>query len=205
MPDSPSRAAGSHRLTRDAYRRDPVTLARQLLGQRLVRVVDGQRMSGRITETEAYLGIEDRACHTFGGRRTPRVASMWKDGGTAYVYFTYGMHFCLNVVAQTPDQPTAVLIRGVIPEEGLAFMQARRPKAKSPRDWCSGPARLCQAMAIDRRLDGEDLTLSRAIWIESVRRRAYASHRIETTPRIGVGYAQAWAEKPLRFVLKGMP
>jgi DNA-3-methyladenine glycosylase len=90
----------SVRLTRRFFRRDPVTLAQALLGQVLVRrLPDGQELSGKIVEVEAYLGIEDRAAHTFGGRRTPRNASMWGDAGRAYVYFTYGMHWCLNVVS----------------------------------------------------------------------------------------------------------
>lgn len=203
MPERPGDVG--RRLPRAFYRREPVTLARSLLGQRLVRMIDGERLSGIIVETEAYLGIEDRACHTFGGRRTPRVASMWNDGGMAYVYFTYGMHFCLNVVAQTPDEPTAVLIRSIEPQEGLSAMQQRRRRAKRPQDWCNGPAKLCQAMAIDRTLDGEDLTVSRRLWIEKRLARAYALDRLDVTARIGVAYAKEWAEQPLRFVLKNKP
>src|SRR4051812_30322018 len=103
------------RVTRAFYRRDPVTLAKALLGQRLVRVLEGRRLTGIIVETEAYLGISDMAAHTYSGRRTARVASMWLDGGHAYVYFTYGMHYCLNVVAGTAGDPVAVLLRALEP------------------------------------------------------------------------------------------
>ena len=104
------------RLPRRFYAQDPVTLARALLGQLLVRVTDGgARLAGRIVETEAYLGVPDRAAHTFGGRRTPRNESMWGPAGHAYVYFIYGLHHCMNVVADEPGEPTAVLLRALEP------------------------------------------------------------------------------------------
>src|SRR5690606_28960799 len=115
---------------REFYRRDPVTVARALLGQRLVRVAQGVRTAGLIVEVEAYLGIPDKAAHTCGGRRTPRNESMWGDGGHAYIYFTYGMHHCMNVVAGAPGSPVAVLLRALEPVEGLEAMYARRSKAK---------------------------------------------------------------------------
>ncbi|MCG8511685.1 MAG: DNA-3-methyladenine glycosylase, partial [Rhodospirillales bacterium] len=118
------------RLPRTFYQRDAETVAIALLGQRLVRMVDGRRLTAMIVETEAYLGIPDRAAHTFGGRRTVRNASMWGEAGYAYVYFTYGMHHCLNVVAAGPEQPVAALIRAVEPVEGVEAMFVRRPKAR---------------------------------------------------------------------------
>ena len=99
-------------LERSFFRRGVVQVARALLGQRLVRVVDGCRMAGLIVEVEAYLGIADKAAHTYNGRHTARNASMWGDGGHAYVYFTYGMHHCVNVVASRSGQPVGVLISG---------------------------------------------------------------------------------------------
>ncbi len=112
----------------NSFASDPVTVARRLLGQRLVRVTDGRRLSGTIVEVEAYLGADDRAAHTFNGRRTPRNQSMYLSGGHAYVYFTYGMHYCLNVVCGAPGDGVAVLVRAIEPTEGLDLMFARRPK-----------------------------------------------------------------------------
>ncbi len=175
-------------------------MARALIGQRLVRVLeDGSRLGGLIVETEAYLGPADQAAHTRNGHRSDRNASMWADGGTAYVYFTYGLHHCFNVVTGRRGEGTAVLIRALEPVEGVERMRANRPKARSTRDLCRGPARLCQAMAIDRTLDGVDLVLGDGLFIEQLRRRALPARRIGVSARIGVGYAGAWATRPLRF------
>jgi DNA-3-methyladenine glycosylase len=184
---------------------DPETLARRLLGQRLVRVVRDVRMAGLIVETEAYLGSPDRAAHTHGGRRTPRNESMYLEGGHAYVYFTYGMHHCVNVVCGRRDEGVAVLLRAIEPVEGLDAMRRNRPRANGEYDLCSGPARLCEALRIDRGLDGEDLRASRRIFIERVRRTVLPDSRMEVTARIGVAYAGVWARKPLRFLVRGSP
>jgi len=184
---------------------DPVTTARRLLGQRLVHVVDGERRAGIVVEVEAYLGPEDRAAHTYGGRRTARNASMWRGGGHAYVYFTYGMHHCMNVVCGSPGAGTAVLLRAVEPTEGLEAMQADRPAARRVTDLCSGPGRLAQAFALDRRHDGLDLREGRTLWLEALRRRALPESRIRVGPRVGVGYAGPWARRPLRFYVAGSP
>jgi DNA-3-methyladenine glycosylase len=184
---------------------DPVTTARRLLGQRLVRVLEGRRLAGRIVEVEAYLGAEDRAAHTYGGRRTPRNESMYLAGGHAYVYFTYGMHHCLNVVCGREGQGVAVLIRALEPTEGLQHMFQRRPAAKRAIDLCSGPAKLTAAFGIDRRFDGIDLRRDRRLKIEQVRRRAHAPDCVLATPRIGVEYAGRWSREPLRFLLRDSP
>lgn len=193
------------RLPREFYRRDPVRVARALLGQRLVHCVDGQRLAGLIVETEAYLGHSDKAAHSYGGRRTARNASMYADGGTAYVYFTYGMHYCINAVAGPVDEPVAVLIRGLEPTEGLDEIRTRRPKARRSTDLCSGPARLTQALGVDRRHDGVDLVENDTLFIEQCRRRAYPATRIAAVPRIGIGYAEEWIQRPLRFYLRDNP
>jgi DNA-3-methyladenine glycosylase len=195
------------RLQSNFFVRNPVTIARALLGQRLVRVLDSsERLAGTIVETEAYLGTKDKAAHTCNGRRTPRNESMWQQGGTLYVYFTYGMHHCANVVASTKNDPVAVLIRAVEPTQGLAAMYKHRgPAAKTDRDLCSGPARMCQAFALDRTQDGDDLVTSKSVYIEQMRKRALPSRLIQTTPRIGINYAQEWTEKPLRFFIKNNP
>ena len=112
---------------------DTVTLAQRLLGQRLVRVLNGERLAGTIVEVEAYLGPRDRACHTWGGRRTARVASMYLGGGFAYVYFTYGMHHCLNVVSGRPGDGEAILVRAIEPTEGVRSMAARRTGVSARR------------------------------------------------------------------------
>lgn len=197
------------RLARRFYARDPVVLARALLGQVLVRVLeDGTRLAGRIVETEAYLGEPDRAAHSYGGRRTPRNATMWGPAGHAYVYFIYGLHHCMNVVAEGPEQPTAVLVRALEPLEGLDAMRAHRAgKRPSYRlrdtDLCSGPAKLAQALRLDRALDGADLVAGTALFLE--RGMRVPPEQVVAAARIGVDYAGEWAEKPLRFFLAGNP
>ena len=191
------------RLSRDFYTRDPVAVARGLLGQRLVRVLDdGSRLAGLVVETEAYLGLRDKAAHTYRGRKTRRNASMWREGGHAYVYFTYGMHHCLNAVAGVEGHPVAVLVRALQPTEGLARMHTLRGGARRERDLCSGPGKLCQALAIDRRLDGADLVAGGALFVEQLRARAHRSSAIVRTTRVGVDYAGEWAHRPLRFYLR---
>jgi DNA-3-methyladenine glycosylase len=189
------------RLTRRLYRRDPVTLAKALLGQVLVRrLADGRTVSGRIVEVEAYLGVPDRAAHSFGGRRTKRNESMWGDSGHAYVYFTYGMHWCLNVVADREGVPTACLIRALEPLEGIAEMRKNRGRERET-ELCSGPAKLTEALSIDRELDGVDLVTSGELYLLRGRRVS----EIVRAPRIGIAYAGNWAGRPLRFFLRGNP
>ncbi len=133
-----------------------VGVARDLLGARLVRIErGGSRTSGLIVEAEAYIGSDDLGCHARAGR-TARNASMWGPAGRAYVYFTYGMHWCLNVVTEAEGFPAAVLLRALLPVEGQVAMRRRRGLA-GDRDLTGGPARLCQALGIDRRFDGQDL------------------------------------------------
>jgi DNA-3-methyladenine glycosylase len=195
---------GTPRATADFFAADPTTLARRLLGQRLVHLSDGLRLTGIIVETEAYLGVRDRAAHTYGGRRTPRNASMWRAGGHAYVYLIYGLHRCLNVVAGAADEPVAVLIRALRPETGIDAMFRNRAAARRESDLCSGPGKLCQALGIDRRLDGTDLTRGPLV-IELVRQRQLPARKIAAGPRIGVDYAGAWAAKSLRFAIRDDP
>lgn len=200
------------RAARAFYAKDPESLARALLGQRLVRITpDATRLAGTIVEVEAYLGHEDKAAHSFGGRRTARNESMYARPGTLYVYFTYGMHHCMNVVCGREDEPVAVLIRALEPVEGLGAMRsnraARRDSDKPIRDTdlCSGPAKICQALGIDLAQDGLDLTTSDSLFIERIRSRALPEHLLVRTPRIGVTYAGEWAHRPLRFVVRGNP
>ncbi len=201
-----SRAKPAPRFTRSDYAVDPVTLARRLLGQRLVRVLPaGERLSGIIVETEAYLGVKDRAAHSFGGRRTPRVEPMWGPPGHAYVYFTYGMHHCFNVVCGEIGEPVAVLVRALEPEEGVDAMRrlrapgGRKSAVLSDVSLCSGPAKLCQALGLDRRHSGLDLTGAPELFIERVRARPLPESQIGVGPRVGIDSAQDWRDKPLRF------
>lgn len=169
-------------LNRKFFEHDAEAVARQLLGQKLVRVfADGARKEGVITETEAYLGIEDKAAHSFGGRRTKRTEVMFGKAGVAYVYFTYGLHWLLNVVVGKIDDPQAVLIRAV--------------------DGISGPARLTKYLEIDGSFNGEDLAKSKRIWIEDLGVKI-GQQDVRVTPRIGIDYAKEWKDKPLRFLLE---
>ena len=175
------------RLTRDFYRRDTLTVARELLDCVLCRRVDGRTLRGRIVEVEAYDGPDDRASHAHRGR-TKRNTPMFDAGGIAYVYLIYGMHHCFNVVTGTAGYPAAVLIRAT-----------ERPTVDANS---SGPGRLSRAFAIDRELDGMSL-LGRTIWLE--RAVPLDDGAVRRTPRIGVDYAGSWARKPYRFVAAGHP
>jgi DNA-3-methyladenine glycosylase len=190
------------KLKRDFYTRtDTLRVARELLGKRLVVPADtGERVSGRIVEVEAYLGVEDKAAHSYGGRRTARTETMYSLGGTAYVFFVYGMHHQFNAVTGPEGLPHAVLIRAVAPEEGTELMRQRRP-ARADRELTSGPGKLCQAFGIDRTFDGEDLTGTR-VWIEDTRAEVLPE-QVASGPRIGVAYAREDALKPWRFWMKG--
>ena len=195
------------RATRRFFARDPVAMAKRLIGCTLVRMIEGERLAGRIVETEAYCGPEDQAAHSRNGHRSPRVESMYGPPGTLYVYFTYGMHHCTNVVCGKKDEPVAVLLRAIEPVDGLATIRARREGGvvrKHPlrdRDLTSGPARLCTALGIDRALDGVDLVESEQVWIEPG--PAVSVSRLVNTPRIGIGSGGAWAAKALRWYLDG--
>lgn len=182
-----------------------MTVARRLLGQRLVHVVDGVRCAGLIVETEAYLGFQDKAAHSYNWRKTPRTQTMFTDGGTAYVFLNYGIHRLLNIVVAQVDQPQAVLLRAIEPTEGLNAMRQRRPKAKRDTDLCSGPGKLGSAMGIELQRDGTDLATSDTLFVERVRTRCLPTTRIVVRPRIGVDYAQEWADAPLRFYIAGNP
>ncbi len=190
-----------------AFGGDPQSTAQALLGQRLVRVLDGKRLAGIIVEVEAYLGPRDRACHTWNGRRTARTATMYLGGGYAYVYFTYGMHHCLNVVCGAPGDGAAVLLRAIEPTEGLDLMQARRPAARRDADLCRGPGRLTAALGLDRRHDALDLRSSPDLFIERLRRGGLPVGGVVRTARVGVEScgSRSWARRKLRYLLRGNP
>ncbi|MFZ3070655.1 MAG: DNA-3-methyladenine glycosylase, partial [Anaerolineaceae bacterium] len=143
-------------LPREFYEYPATFVAPRLLGCRLVRVLDGQRMAGVITEAEAYQGQEDQACHARVGL-TPRTAPMFGAAGHAYIYFTYGMHWLLNAVTDGMGTPAAVLIRAIRATEGIERMAELRPKLAYQKDWLNGPAKLAQALGLDGTLNGADL------------------------------------------------
>jgi len=182
-----------------------------LLGMFVVREVAGGVRVGRIVETEAYAGIDDRASHARAGR-TRRTAPMFGPAGHAYVYLVYGMHHCLNVVAEGEGRPSAVLIRALEPVAGVAAMRAARRGAVVPDErLLAGPALACAGLSIDRTLDGHDLTLGEGLWIGTDpalvgadKRGAVPRTSIVSGPRIGVAYAGPdWADRPWRFGLAG--
>lgn len=190
------------RWNRERFAHDAATVAERLLGARLVSVSrGGARVSGIIVETEAYIGVEDHASHARGGRRTARNEAMYAKPGTAYVYFTYGMHHCFNVVCGAEGEPAAVLVRALRPEEGLPLMRRRRGAGRTDRELCSGPGRLCQALGIDRRLDGADLVSGPRVMIEEGERVT----NVVRAPRVGVDYAGDWAAAELRWLVAGDP
>jgi DNA-3-methyladenine glycosylase len=191
------------KLPREFYTRPNVLqVARDLLGKLLVVPArSGKRVSGRIVEVEAYRGPQDRAAHSYGGRRTKRTEPMYGIGGTAYVFFVYGMYYQFNVVTNVPDTPHAVLVRAVEPIEGIDLMRKRR-RGQPDHNLTNGPGKLCIALDIDRRLDGADLLGSR-VWLEDAGK--IPRSEVMSGPRIGIDYAGEWIEKPWRFWIKGNP
>jgi DNA-3-methyladenine glycosylase len=180
------------------YARDTVAVAKALLGQLLVSEVGGRRCLARIVETEAYVGPHDPACHAAGWRRTPRTEVLYGPPGIAYVYFTYGMHWCVNVVTEPAGYPAAVLLRAAEPLEGLATMRRRRGRVPDLA-LAAGPARLTQALGIDRRLYGHHLA-SPPLWIAAG--RPVAARQVAEGPRIGIRVAADWK---LRFYVRDSP
>jgi DNA-3-methyladenine glycosylase len=183
------------RLARPFFARDTVTVARALLGQRLVRIIAGTRLSGLICEAEAYAGPDDQASHAY--RRTPRSAIMYGPPGHAYVYFIYGTYFCLNVVTEADGQPGAVLLRGLVPQEGIETLRAHRSGVIESRI-ANGPGNLCAAMGITREQNGLDLCTDDALFLESG--VAVPDGEVIVTPRVGVRGDASALDRPWRFV-----
>jgi DNA-3-methyladenine glycosylase len=175
------------RLTRASFNLPTLRVSRDLLGKFIVRRHRGRQLAAMITEVEAYKGPRDRAAHTFGGRRTARVEPLYAEGGTAYVYLVYGMHWLLNFSTAGAGTPEGVLIRGVLTADGA-----------QPR-LISGPGRVTAYLRIDRRLDHVDATQSTDMWLEDRGIRVPA-RRVMTGPRVGIDYAGAyWSARRWRF------
>lgn len=187
----------NHPLSRKFYNRPTLTVARELIGARLVRILDGIKLVGIITETEGYIGEEDQACHARAGR-TPRTLPMYGPPGHAYVYFTYGNHWMLNAVTEQEGFPAAVLIRAIWPIGGAEVMSARR----GGRD-TFGPGKLCQALGIGRGENNTDLTAtSQSLWIETG--VDVPNSAVTISPRVGLyNVPEPWKSKLWRFWVKG--
>jgi DNA-3-methyladenine glycosylase len=180
-------------LTYAFYARPVLRVARDCIGKHLVHDTPEGRVVGRIVEAEAYRGPEDRAAHSYGGRRTTRTEVMFGPPGLAYVFFVYGLHHQVNLVTTAVGMPHAVLLRAVEPVEGAELMAARRGISASRRELTNGPGKLCQAFAIDRAANGADLTRPPLFLAEG------PSCKVARSARIGIDYAGEWAARPWRF------
>ena len=193
----------TRRLPRKFYTRSTLTVAKELLGKYLVRPIrprpfsekDGangvkkivtKKMIGKIVETEAYIGPEDKASHAYQGKITPRNKTEYLEGGHIYIYLCYGMYWQLNITTAKAGQPECVLIRALESSEA------------------TGPGKLCRWLKLDKSFDGEDLVKSKRIWLEDREERIKKS-QIIATERIGIDYAGKWAKKPWRFYIKNNP
>ncbi len=191
-------ARGGRILPRAFYDRDTEQVARDLLGAVLECTTAEGVASGRIVETEAYLGEHDEACHAVVGE-TKRTGPLYGPPGIAYVYFIYGVHWCFNAVTRAVGLPSAVLVRGVEPVEGLALMRSRRPRAAAARELTNGPGKLCQALGIDGRLNRAPLQRGALVIREGA---PVADADVSVTPRIGIARAADW---PLRYLIADSP
>ena len=199
-----ARDEGMKKLDREFYNRDSIIVARELLGKILVHEIDGIRIAAEIVETEAYMGVTDKAAHSYGGRRTPRVEVMYGEAGFAYVFLIYGLHCCFNVVTRETGNPQAVLIRAAEPIKGLdqiahrrfgkSYEQLTRAQRKA---LTNGPGKLCGALAIDRRQNGADLC-GTEIYIEQGKREDID---IVESRRVGIDYAEEAINYLWRFYI----
>lgn len=178
------------------FMRPADVVARALLGQRLRSCRGGVVVEGRIIETEAYLGLHDPASHAYRGRRYAGNTSLYGPPGTWYVYRSYGLHWCANLVCAPDGAGAAVLLRALAPDGGLRHLRTRRPGVEARR-WTDGPGKLCQALGIDRDLDGQAMATSEVVVLAGP---AVTDAMVRTTPRVGITRA---AELLLRFVADG--
>ena len=201
------------RLSREFYSQDTLTAARLLLGKYLIRRLDsGETLAGRVTETEAYIGRCDKACHAYNCRRTPRTEILFAPPGHAYIYLIYGMYHCLNFVTEPEGEPAAVLLRAIQPVAGLETMVRLRygDRPLTPqrlRHLADGPGKVCRALGLTRAENGMDLTGDRLFLCDSpedagLPRPEIPRERLRTGPRIGVDYAEEARDFPWRFWLE---
>lgn len=193
------------KLDREFYNRDTVLVAKELLGKILVHEINGQKLSAKIVEAEAYMGITDKAAHSYGGRRTSRVEIMYGKPGFSYVFIIYGMYYCFNTVTREEGTPQAVLIRAVEPIEGVGLIAHNRFKkpyeqlTKSQiKNLTNGPGKLCGALLIDKEQNGEDLCGNK-LYIEEGN---YEKFNIISAKRVGIDYAEEAKEYLWRFYIE---
>ena len=185
-------------LARDFYMREPLAVARSLIGKKLVSHAHGTRVTGIIYETEAYNGEQDLACHARTGK-TARNAVMYEEGGHAYVYFTYGMHWMFNCVVGEAGYPAAVLVRAIVPAEGIETIRSIREPIQQ-NHWCDGPAKLTRALGITGEHNGVDLCRRGAL-ITIENGYEIPDAKVNMTPRIGIeSTPEPWKSKPWRFI-----
>ncbi len=189
----------NRKINREAYLGDPFdTATNVLLGAYLCRRLDdGEVLAGKITELEVYIGAEDKACHAYLNKKTKRNAAMFEIGGTAYVFFVYGMYNQFNVVIGGAGTANAVLIRSLEPVCGIERMKIFR-KCDNLYNLTTGPGKLCQALNIDRSLNGADLS-GETIWLSP----GSGNCSYNAVPRVGIDYAEEYKDKPWRFYEKG--
>lgn len=200
------------RLPRSFYLGDTVEIARALVGKYVLRRYAGETLLGRITETEAYVGRTDKACHTYNYRRTPRTEVMFGEAGHAYIYFTYGMHHCLNFVTEEVGEPSAVLIRGMEPilgAETMAQLRFQKPLSEltsyQKKNFLNGPGKLCRALALTREENGIDLLGDVLACYDSAEDFGLSDAQlgeIKVGKRIGIDYAEEAVDFPWRFYVK---
>lgn len=196
------------KLNRDFYSRDTLTVAKELLGKVLVHKTEGYTLKGRIVETEAYLGLRDKAAHSYGGRRTKRVETMYDIPGTAYVYLIYGIYSCLNIITEKQGVPEGVMLRAIEPIENIDQMikyRFNKPYEEltkyQKKNITNGPGKLTMALNIDRKLNIEDLCGDR-LYVETGEKEKF---NIIEAKRIGIDYAEEAIHYPYRFYIQDNP
>lgn len=194
------------KLDREFYNRDSIIVAKELLGKILVHEIDGEKLSAKIVEVEAYMGVEDKAAHSYGGRRTPRVEVMYGHPGFSYVFIIYGMYYCFNIVTREIGTPQAILVRAVEPIEGFELMAQNRFKKPYNQlnksqivGLTNGPGKLCNALLINKSLNGEDLCGSKLYIVEGQEE----NFNIVSSKRIGIDYAEEAKDFLWRFYIEG--
>ncbi|MFD3157198.1 DNA-3-methyladenine glycosylase [Haloimpatiens sp. FM7330] len=194
------------KLLRNFYGRDTLTVAKEILGKILVHEVNGIKFKGRIVETEAYIGSIDKACHAYGGKKTPRLEPLYGQPGIAYVYFIYGMYHCFNVITKKQGSPEGVLIRAIEPLEGIEEMSQLRFKKpydeltkSQKKNLTNGPSKLCMALNIDKRNNKQDLC-GEELYIEDC--ACEEKFEIVEAKRIGIDYAEEAKDFLWRFYIK---
>lgn len=193
---------------REFYNRDSLIVAQELLGKVLVHKINGQKLAVKIVEAEAYMGVTDKAAHSYGGKRTPRVEVMYGGPGFAYVFLVYGMYYCFNIVTREAGNPQAVLLRAVEPAGGLGliaqnrFNKAYNELTKSQiKNLTNGPGKLCKALVIDKSLNGADLCGDRLYVAEGDKEE----FNIIAAKRVGIDYAEEAKDYPWRFYIEDNP